>query len=207
MSSNLTSLPPFDPNPTTLTGRYVELRPLERDHAAGLFEAGRDPTIWRYLPLAQPKTVSEMEAFIDYAHERQRGGFEVPFVTIERVSGRVAGTTRYLDIQRRHRGLEIGWTWISSEFQRTAVNTEAKLLQMRHAFEDLGAIRVCLKTDLRNERSQRAIERLGAQKEGVFRNHYIMPDGYVRDSVWFSIVDREWPDVRARLDEMLERHG
>lgn len=206
MSSNLNILPLFDPKPTILTGRYVELRPLEREHAAALLEAGRDPSIWQYLPWAQPTTVSDMMAVVEYAHERLSGGFEIPFVTIDRASGRVVGTTRYLDIQRRHRGLEIGWTWISSEFQRTAVNTEAKLLQMRHAFEDLGAIRVCLKTDLRNERSQRAIERIGGQKEGVFRNHYIMADGHVRDSVWYSIVDREWPGVKARLEEMVVRH-
>jgi RimJ/RimL family protein N-acetyltransferase len=137
------------------------------------------------------------------AFQRRDAGIEQPFVILDHGSGELAGSTRYLDIQPLHRGVEIGWTWIAPAYQRTAVNTHAKFLLMRHAFETLGAIRVSLKTDSRNERSQRAIERIGAKREGVLRNHYIMPDGYYRDSVYYSVIDTEWPMVKERLDAMM----
>jgi RimJ/RimL family protein N-acetyltransferase len=128
-------------------------------------------------------------------------------VAIHLESGRVAGATRYLNIVPQDRGLEIGGTWYGPEFQRTVVNTECKYLLLSHAFERLGCIRVQLKTDLRNERSQRAIERIGAVKEGVLRNHMILPDGRIRHSVFYSILDTEWPEVKNRLEGMLERHS
>ena len=130
-------------------------------------------------------------------------GTDLPFVAIHLESGRVAGATRYLNMLPEHRGLEIGGTWYGLEFQRTAVNTECKYLLLKYAFETLGCIRVQFKTDLRNERSQRAIERIGAVKEGILRNHMILPDGRYRHSVFYSILDSEWPEVKKRLEEMI----
>jgi RimJ/RimL family protein N-acetyltransferase len=137
---------------------------------------------------------------------RAEKGTDMPFVAVHLASGRVAGATRYMNIMPKDRGLEIGGTWYGPEFQRTAVNTECKYMLLRHAFETLGCIRVQLKTDLRNERSQRAIERIGAVKEGVLRNHMILPDGHYRYSVFYSVLDTEWPDVKKRLEEMMERY-
>jgi RimJ/RimL family protein N-acetyltransferase len=128
---------------------------------------------------------------------------DLPFAVVHLASGRVAGATRYLNIMPIDRGLEIGGTWYGTDFQRTVVNTECKYLLLKHAFETLECIRVQLKTDSRNERSQKAIERIGAKKEGVLRNHMILPDGYYRHSVFYSILDSEWPDVKKRLKEMM----
>jgi RimJ/RimL family protein N-acetyltransferase len=137
---------------------------------------------------------------------RARNGTDLPFVVIDLASGRVAGATRYLNIMPKDRGLEIGGTWYGTDFQRTAVNTECKYLLMTHAFEKLRAIRVQLKTDLRNERSQRAIERIGAKKEGVLRNHMILPDGYFRHSVFYSVLDSEWSEVKKNLESLMEKY-
>jgi RimJ/RimL family protein N-acetyltransferase len=136
---------------------------------------------------------------------RSEKGTDLPFAVIHLASGRVAGATRYLNIMPQDRGLEIGGTWYGPEYQRTAVNTECKYLLLQHAFESLGCIRVQLKTDLRNERSQKAIERIGAVKEGILRNHMILPDGRYRHSVFYSILDSEWTAVKQRLEEMLKR--
>jgi RimJ/RimL family protein N-acetyltransferase len=150
-------------------------------------------------------TVDDMRNWVLDILARGQKGTDLPFVAVHLESGRVAGATRYLNIMPNDRGLEIGGTWYGPEFQRTAVNTECKYLLLSHAFETLACIRVQLKTDLRNERSQRAIERLGAVKEGVLRNHMILPDGRIRHSVFYSILDTEWPDVKKRLEEMLSR--
>jgi len=193
--------------PVVLMGQYVRMEPLSISHAPEIFEAAKDPGIWRYIP-KQPRPFAdeaEARAWIDTALRDAGAGREQPFAIIHRDSGRVAGSTRYMDIHPAHRGLEIGYTWIAPEFQRTPINTECKLLLFSHAFEDLGAIRVCLKTDSRNDRSQRAIERLGAVREGVWRNHYILADGYRRDSVYYSVIDSEWPRVKSRLLGFLER--
>jgi RimJ/RimL family protein N-acetyltransferase len=136
---------------------------------------------------------------------RGEKGTDLPFTVVHLASGRVAGATRYLNIMPKDRGLEIGGTWYGLEFQRTPVNTECKYLLLRHAFEKLGAIRVQLKTDLRNERSQRAMERIGALREGILRNHMILPDGRYRDSVIYSILDTEWVQVKKNLEEKLGR--
>ncbi len=136
---------------------------------------------------------------------RQAAGTDLPFAVIQLASGRVAGATRFMEIRPEHRGLEIGGTWYGLEFQRTVVNTECKYLLLRHAFEVLGAIRVQFKADVRNERSWRAIERLGAKREGILRNHMILPDGVIRDSVYYSIIDSEWPGVKQRLEDMLKK--
>lgn len=194
----------MNPGPVVLAGRTVRVEPLERRHAADLLQAAADPGIWLYLPAPQPKTLSDMEAFIAAA-ERHAGDGEIPFAIIALAGGRAIGSTRYLEIRPPDRALEIGWTWYAREFQRTAANTECKYLLLRHAFEALGALRMQFKTDARNLRSQRAIERLGAVKEGVLRKQRIMPDGYQRDAVYYSILADEWPAVKRGLEQKLAR--
>jgi RimJ/RimL family protein N-acetyltransferase len=190
--------------PITLEGRIVRLEPLRTSHASALYAASQHPDIWRYLSYRQPTGLSDMTHWAMDALEMQAAGHSVPFVIIDRAASRVVGSTRYLNVDEKNRGLEIGWTWLAHEVQRTRVNTECKYLLLRHAFETLRAIRVQFKTDSRNETSQRAIERLGAVKEGVLRNHIIMPDGYYRHSVYYSILDSEWPAVKARLEARLQ---
>jgi RimJ/RimL family protein N-acetyltransferase len=191
--------------PVTLTGRFVRLEPMTEAHIPALAEIGVGQDFWDFMLYGRMDTLEDMRAWVLDILERGRRGTDLPFVVIHLASGRVAGATRYLNISARDRGLEIGGTWYGLEFQRTVVNTESKYLLLRHAFETLGAIRVQFKTDLRNERSQRAIERLGAVKEGILRNHMILPDGRIRHSVFYSILDSEWPQVKARLEAMLAR--
>lgn len=193
----------FDPQPVALTGAHVRLEPLERRHASELLEAGKDAGVWRYLPCAPPTKLSDVEAYIDEALEVAASGLQVPFAIILLDSGQAIGSTRYLDILRNDGGLEIGWTWIGKLWQRAAVNTECKFLLLRHAFDDLGAARVQLKTDGRNEQSQKAIARIGARREGVLRRNRRLWDGYVRDTVVFSILDSEWPAVKSGLEARL----
>jgi len=192
-------------NPVVLTGKHVRLEPLSETHVPGLAAVGNDPSIWRYNPSSEAITETAMHKWV-LNSLRQRGeGSEQPFAVIHLATGKIAGTTRYMDIRPAHRGLEIGATWYGIAFQRTAVNTEVKYLLLRHAFEKLGCIRVQLKTDARNERSQKAIERIGAVREGVLRNHMILPNGVYRHSVYFSILDNEWPAVKIRLEELLAK--
>ena len=191
--------------PVTLTGRVVRLEPLRIEHAAELYEAGRDPGIWTYLSVKPPTSQAEMEQLVLGALREQEAGECLPFATIDLASGRAVGQTRYLSIMPQDRGLEIGWTWLAPSVQRTGVNTECKYLLLRHAFEALGAIRVQLKTHHLNLKSQRAIERLGAVKEGVLRNHKIMLDGSYRHSVYYSIIESEWPQVKAGLEAKMQR--
>jgi RimJ/RimL family protein N-acetyltransferase len=194
---------PIHPVPVTLTGRTVRLEPLSLAHVADLTAAGQDASIWDYMPYGNIHTEAQMRAWVEDLLHRQTLGGDVPFAVYHLADQRVVGATRYMDIQPAHRGLEIGGTWYGPAYQRTAVNTESKYLLLRHAFEDLGCIRVQLKTDLRNERSQAAIARLGAVREGVLRENIIMPDGYHRSSVYFSILAAEWPDVKAKLETRL----
>ena len=196
-------MPSFDPKPVVLTGRHVRLEPLAAMHAAALFAAGRDPEVHRYLLDEPPATEADVAATIAAALAAAAAGTQVPFVILHLASGRVAGTTRYLDLRRDHRALEIGYTWLAPEFQRTAVNTEAKYLLLRHAFETLGAVRVQLKTDERNARSRRAIERLGARFEGILRNYQTRADGFVRNTALFALTDADWPAAKARLEARL----
>jgi RimJ/RimL family protein N-acetyltransferase len=193
----------MDIRPLTLTGRVVRLEPIGLHHVADLALAGRDDDIWRYMPYANIADEAGMRVWVQEMLDRQAAGNDLPFAVHHLAAGRAIGATRYMDIQRPHRALEIGGTWFAREFQRTAANTESKYLLLTYAFETLGCIRVQLKTDLRNERSQRAIERLGAVREGVLRNNMIMPDGHIRSSVYFSILAEEWPVVKARLEERL----
>lgn len=192
--------------PVVLTGKYVRLEPMTEAHIPGLAEIGVGQRIWDFMVYGDMNSQDDMGNWVRDIMARGEKGTDLPFVVIHLASGRVAGATRYLNIMPKDRGLEVGGTWYGTEFQRTAVNTECKYLLLRHAFETLGCIRVQLKTDRRNERSQKAIERLGAVKEGVLRNHMILPDGRVRDSVFYSIIDTEWTIVKNRLEEMLERY-
>jgi len=194
----------MDAKAVTLTGRHVRLEPLADRHAADLAEAGRDAEIWRYMPRRPLASVEDARDFIRAALEMAKDGSAVPFAIAE-LGGRAIGSTRYFDIRREHRGLEIGWTWLGSAWQRTAANTECKLLLLQHAFEELGALRVQLKTDARNVQSQRAIERIGGVREGVLRAHMVMPDGFVRDTVMYSITVGEWPEAKRRLGEYLQQ--
>jgi RimJ/RimL family protein N-acetyltransferase len=193
--------------PVTLTGRLVRLEPLSEMHIPDLVEAGGDESIWRLMPFGLVRTPEQMMAWVREALARQARGDDLPFAVIEPGTGKAIGSTRYLEIRRPHRGLEIGGTWYAVAHQRTGVNTECKYLLLRHALEALGCVRVQFKTDLRNERSQRALERVGAVREGVLRNHVIMPDGYLRSSVVYSIVAEEWPTVKAHLEGLMAGSG
>ena len=188
--------------PVALEGRYVRLEPLTKTHLAGLAEVGLDEEVWRWIPVAV-RTVEEMAAYIETALQEQERGVSLPFALIEKATGRAIGSTRYGNIDRTHHRVEIGWTWVARDWQRTAMNTEAKYLLLEHAFETLGCIRVELKTDSLNKRSRVAILRIGAKEEGIFRNHMITSSGRLRHSVYFSIVDSEWPAVKARLESQL----
>ncbi|WP_407673314.1 GNAT family N-acetyltransferase [Paenibacillus silvisoli] len=189
----------MDIKPITLTGTNVELVPMEEKHAQGLFEAGSFPEIWE-ITQGKMGALSDAEAYVKKAMNQPDA---LPFVIADRVTGRILGSTRFFDISTADKGLEIGSTWLTPSVWRTSINTECKFLLLRHCFETLGTIRVQLKTDLRNVRSQRAIERLGATKEGVLRNHKILPNGIVRDSVYYSVLDREWPAVKERLVSLM----
>jgi RimJ/RimL family protein N-acetyltransferase len=199
--------PPFDPRRTTFTGAHVVVAPLSPDHAPDLFVAGQDDATWAYMPRPALRSVEDAASMIRQALVETEAGLEVAFAIVSAASGAAVGSTRFLDIQRPHRALEIGWTWIGPAWRRTAINTECKLLLLENAFEGLGAHRVTLKTDARNERSQHAIERIGAVREGVLRRHRVCWDGFVRDTVYYGIVDGEWPGVKARLLGMLGRSG
>jgi len=191
--------------PVTLQGKHVRLEPMTEAHIPALAEIGVGHTFWDFMVYGQINSVDDMRGWVLDILSRAEKGTDLPFVAIHLASGRMAGATRYLNIMPNDRGLEVGGTWYGPEFQRTPVNTECKYLLFRHAFETLGCIRVQLKTDLRNERSQKAIERIGAVKEGVLRNHMILPDGHYRNSVYYSILDSEWLGVKKRLEEMLHR--
>ena len=191
--------------PVVLTGKHVRLEPMTEAHTAALAEIGVGQPFWHFMLYGDMNSTDDMRRWVQDILSRAEKGTDLPFVAIHLASGRVAGATRYLNVMPKDRGLEIGGTWYGPEFQRTPVNTECKYLLLHHAFETLGCIRVQLKTDSRNERSQKAIERIGAVKEGVLRNHMILPDGYYRHSVFYSILDTEWPEVKRRLEKMLER--
>ena len=191
--------------PVTLQGKHVRLELMTEAHVSGLTEIGIGQTFWDFMLYGNIQTEADMRNWVLDILGRAEKGADLPFVAIHLASGRVAGATRYLNIMPMDRGLEVGGTWYGTDFQRTPVNTECKYLLLTHAFEILKCIRVQLKTDKRNERSQKAIERLGAKKEGVLRNHMILPDGRYRDSVFYSILDTEWADVKMNLEARLSR--
>jgi N-acetyltransferase len=187
-----------------LEGTHVRLEPLSLSHLDALTQIGLDEDLWRWIP-TQVRTPEEMASYIAKALDEQARGISLPFAIIEKSSGRPIGSTRYANIEREHRRVEIGWTWVASQWQRTSVNTECKYLLLRHAFETLGCIRVELKTDSLNERSRAAILRIGARQEGIFRNHMITSSGRIRHTVYFSVIESEWPAVKAMLQEKLKR--
>ncbi len=186
-------------DPVVLEGRHVRLEPLTREHHEALCQVGLEEELWRWIPVPV-QTPAQMAEYIDTALKDQASGMALPFAQIEKSTGRVIGSTRYANIERAHHRVEIGWTWIGRPWQRTAINTESKYLLLRHAFETLGCMRVELKTDSLNAKSRAAILRIGAREEGTFRNHMITSQGRIRHTVYFSIVDTEWPEVRSRLE-------
>ena len=186
-----------------MAGELVVLEPLEAHHAADLFEASRDETIWQWLPRPRP-TRPELDALIAEAIAQRDAGEEGPFATLDRATGRAIGSTRYLALRPEHRGLEIGWTWLDAAYWSTGANVETKYLLLRHAFETLGCRRVEFKTDARNERSRAALAALPAQFEGIFRRHMVVPTG-LRDSAYYSVIADDWPQVRANLRRRLAR--
>jgi RimJ/RimL family protein N-acetyltransferase len=190
------------PERIVLAGRFVRLEPIEERHRDDLLAAAaQDPATFRYLFTDLSVGASAWPAFLADALKPEY----VCWATVDAATGRAVGSTRFLDMAPEHGRVEIGWTWIAPSHQRTATNTEAKLLQLGYAFDELDATRVALKTDERNERSQEAIAHLGAVREGVLRHQFRMPDGYMRSSVYFSILADEWPEVRGRLEARLSR--
>lgn len=190
--------------PVTLEGRFVRLEPLSLSHLPRLCEAAFDEEIWRFTTSVIEKP-EDLREYIETALKWQEEGTALPFATVDKASGRAVGSTRFAAIDRVNRHMEIGWTWIARDYQRTYVNTEAKYLMLRHAFETLSCLRVEFKTDSLNEKSRRALSRIGAKEEGTFRNHMIMPGGRIRHSVYYSIIDSEWPQAKAALEEKLAR--
>lgn len=190
--------------PCTLTGQLVRLEPLREEHAEGLRYTGREAETWLYMPTRPCSSLESMHEWITDMLQLQQAGSNLPFTIIEQASERIVGSTSYLAISRKDYGLEIGWTWLDPDVRRTGINTECKYLLLSHAFEDLHAIRLQLKTDSRNVRSQKAIERIGGVKEGTLRNHVILPDGYRRHSVYYSIIDSEWAQVKSNLQAKMQ---
>jgi RimJ/RimL family protein N-acetyltransferase len=188
--------------PLVLQGKTVRLEPLCQEHAQGLYGRGRFEPDWVYMPRACFVDTADVRHWIDEALAMPE---QQAFAIVEMSRGRVAGSTRLLNIRPAHRSLEIGWTWLGQDYQNTTVNTETKLLLMTHAFERLSCVRVEFKTDSRNLRSQRALERIGATREGVLRNHMIVQGGHSRDSVYFSVIDQEWPEVKKHLLSLCDR--
>ena len=192
----------MQPEPITLTGSHVRLEPLTAGHADALWEQARDPELWRWT-VSKVRERRDFDAYLAQALAEARTGRSLPFATVELASGRPIGSTRFGNISSHDRRVEIGWTWIGRPWQRSAVNTEAKLLMLRHAFEQWGCVRVELKTSSLNSTSRRAIARIGGVEEGTLRRHTRLDDGTWRDTVYFSILDSEWPAIRERLERRL----
>jgi len=190
--------------PIVLEGQHVRLEPLSLDHLSDLAQVAFDPEIWRWTS-ERALTEEELRAYVERALAAASTGSVLPFATVARAGGRAIGSTRFANFDEANRRVEIGWTWLGRDWQRTAVNTEAKSLMLAHAFEKLGCVRVELRTDVLNERSRAAIRRIGACEEGVLRKHAITSAGRVRDDVYYSILDDEWPAVKADLEARLGR--
>ena len=215
MDSTLTGQPRLQPaerpwvRPVTLEGRIARLEPLAIEHLDGLAQVAFDPAIWRWT-IARPKDVAGLRAWLETALAAREAGSEMPFATVDVATNQTIGSTRFLSIVPEHRRLEIGWTWVAPAWQRRGANQEAKYLQLRHAFEDLGANRVEFKTDSRNEKANPALLSIGAPFEGTFRNHMVMPDGPLRHSNYYAVVVEDWPRVKAmleaRLDALISAH-
>lgn len=195
----------MDIHPITLTGNHVRLEPMVLAHIPDLAAVGLNADIWGFMVYGQMNSEADLRAWVEDILGREKRGTDLPFAVIDLNSGHAIGATRFINIDHANRSLEIGGTWYGLDYQRTAVNTECKYLLLTQAFEVYQCVRVQFKTDLRNVRSQKAIERLGAVKEGVLRNHMILPDGYLRHSVYYSILPEEWPQVKTNLEEKLKR--
>lgn len=191
--------------PVVLEGKHVRLEPMTLEHFPALWKIASDADLWRWIPWPM-KTEADIRSFMESVLALQRAGTAIPWITREKSSGRIVGCTRFSDIQQAHKTLELGGTVLVRECQGTGLNTEAKYLQLTHAFETMGAMRVALKTHHENLRSQAAMRAMGAKEEGTFRNHMLMPDGSVRHSVWFSVIREEWPKTKAHLEARLARH-
>ncbi|TVX94377.1 GNAT family N-acetyltransferase [Paenibacillus agilis] len=187
-----------------LEGEGVRLVPLEQHHAEELYEAGCYKEIWTYLPIVV-NSLDDMRSWIEAALSRKKQGFEYPFAVLNKETNVCIGSTRFMNMDLQNKGLEIGWTWYTPALWRSRVNTECKYLLLQYAFEQLQLIRVQLKADTRNERSNQAIARLGAVREGILRQDRVLPDGYIRNAYIYSILDKEWPEVKQRLEQYLER--
>lgn len=196
-------------DPVVLSGALVRLEPLSQEHASDLLDAAAHDEVWTYLDEPTPRAIEDMERLIDEAQREQREGTRLPFAIIHSPTSRAVGSISYINISHAHRSLEIGWAWLSPCLWGHGVFTEAAYLLLRHAFEDMVVVRVAFKADVRNNRSRRAINHLGATQEGILRNHRILSTGYRRDSVFYSVIDSEWPHVRAELeglDDENDRH-
>lgn len=204
----------MDLTPLTLDGRHVRLEPLSLDHVDALAAAGAQPSVFRWTQLPGMRwTAAEgcleapsrdmLAGYVRQALDWQAAGTALAFATVAKAAGRAVGSTRFANVDHANRRVEIGWTWLADEWQRTRANTEAKYLMLRHAFETLDCVRVEFKTDRRNEKSRGALLRLGAIEEGILRQHMVLPDGSLRDSVYFSVLDGEWPRVKAELERKL----
>src|SRR5512141_1776451 len=192
--------------PITLDGQRVRLEPLSIDHLAALCEVGLVEEIWRWTT-SLVLTPSDMRRYVEAALQEQAERKALPFVTIDKALNKVVGSTRFGNIERTHRRAEIGWTWINPQWQRSYINTEAKYLMLRHAFETWQCIRVELKTDSLNEKSRTAMLRIGAKEEGTLRNHMITYTGRYRHSVYFSFIESEWPQVKANLQQKIAQYS
>jgi RimJ/RimL family protein N-acetyltransferase len=190
--------------PVTLTGRRIRMEPLDEHHLGDLARAASDPAVFRWIT-NQPMDDAALRSWYEQARSNAEATLEVPFATIDVASGRAIGSSRYMTIAPEHRRLEVGWTWLATDAQRTGANREAKLLQLTHAFETLGAQRVEFKTHARNVASRTALLGIGATFEGVLRHHTIMPDGSNRDSAFYGVIAPDWPRIKARLEGLLER--
>ncbi|MGI8554961.1 MAG: GNAT family N-acetyltransferase [Pyrinomonadaceae bacterium] len=185
-----------------LEGEFIRLEPLRIEHLENFWKVGADETLWRWTANVV-ENKNDLRRYVETALDEQRRGVSLPFVTIEKAENKIVGSTRFGNIDAKNRRAEIGWTWINPKWQRTRVNTEAKFLMLTHAFETWNCIRVELKTDALNEKSRNAILRLGAKEEGIFRQHLITETGRIRDTVYFSILDSEWKNVKENLDKKL----
>ncbi|WDE05132.1 GNAT family N-acetyltransferase [Thalassomonas viridans] len=194
---------PFEPMPVCLQGPDITLRPLAITDVEGFYQAGKDPVLWQWVLPNQCQSLATARAWIEHSLEQQTLGNHVPFVIVDNRSGHIVGSTRYCSIRREDRNVEIGFTFIKPEFQRSYVNTQAKYLLLRHAFEQLGAIRVELRTHEKNHQSRTAIARIGASFEGILRNNRILADGSYRNSAMFSVIEEEWPACKAALEQKM----
>jgi RimJ/RimL family protein N-acetyltransferase len=194
----------MDVKPVTLDGKRIRMEPMRADHLDALTEAGGFAELWKWTT-TRADTRDDMEVYMNVALRDAAAGTALPFVTIDKASERIIGSSRFGNIDPSNKRAEIGWTWITPQFQRTYVNSEAKYLMLRHAFEVWECIRVELKTDFLNAKSRNAMLRMGATEEGVLRKHQIMYDGRYRDTIYYSVLDTEWPEVKAKLEGFIER--